>query len=315
MGFLILSFLRRMVRITFNKPALTLDEQIDLLVSRGLEISCRESARQYLQFIGYYRLSGYCIHFQDNQDTLEGNKVHRFKPGTTFEQILSHYTFDRKLRVLLIDAIERIEVAFRTTLSNTMCLNHGPHWYLNESLFCVDKYFNHTLFLDRIDRHISDNKKLPFIHHYSSKYDNPSRPPSWMVMEILPIGSLSRLYLKLKFQSDRKQVAGVYGLNPRLLSSWIHSVAYLRNLCAHHSRVWNKVFTISPEIAKEHSGFLKHNNRLFAQTVIINAFLKVISPDSNWPSRLKELFDEYPTIPIEAMGFSENWHQEAFWQK
>lgn len=302
-----------MARITFDKPALSLDEQIDLLISRGLIVSCRETVKQYLQFIGYYRFAGYWFPFQE-ESVLVGTNDHKFKAGTTFDQILEHYTFDRKLRVLLIDAIERIEVAFRTTLSNTMCLNHGPHWYLDESLFLVDQYFSHERFLEKLDRYLKDNKNLPFLQHYVTKYNPPSRPPSWMMMEILPIGSISFVYQKLKHQADRKQIAGVFGVNPRILASWIHSVAYLRNLCAHHSRVWNKVFTITPEIVKEHQGFLRHNNRFYAQSVVINAFLKIISPDSQWPIRLKELLDEHPSIPLKSMGFPENWHQEALWQ-
>jgi abortive infection bacteriophage resistance protein len=304
-----------MARISFDKPALSLDEQIDLLVSRGLVVSCRETVKRYLQFIGYYRLAGYWFPFQEEESSVStGSKGHIFKSGTTFEEILEHYSFDRKLRVLLIDAIERIEVAFRATLSNAMCLNHGPHWYLDESLFLVDAYFSHEFFLEKVDRHIKENRKLPFIQHYSNKYNHPPHPPSWMVIEILPIGSISFIYQKLRNEADRKQIARTFGVNPRILSSWIHALAYLRNLCAHHSRVWNKAFTISPEIVKEHSSFLKHNNRFYAQAVVINTFLKLISPDSQWSVRLKELLDEHPSIPLRSMGFPDDWHQERFWQ-
>lgn len=302
-----------MARITFDKPALTVDEQLELLVSRGLLVKEPESAKQYLQYIGYYRLSGYCIPFLVDNTELQTNRNHHFKPGTTFEQILEQYTFDRKLRVLLIDAIERIEVAFRTTLSNTLSLKHGPHWYMDESHFVVDR-FSHTQFMQKLDRYLKDNRNLTFVQHYSAKYHSPTRPPSWMVMEVLPIGSLSFIYQKLKCQPDRRTIALIFGINPRIMASWIHAISYLRNLCAHHSRVWNKTFTITPEIVKEHSGFLKHNNKFYAQAVVINTFLKIISPDSKWPHRLRELFDEYPSIPIKAMGFSDEWHQEDFWQ-
>lgn len=313
-GFLMFTDWLGMAKTTFDKPALTLDEQVDLLVSRGLIVSCRETVMQYLQFIGYYRLSGYCLPFQVNNTAESGFFKHQFKPGTTFEQILEHYAFDRKLRVLLIDAIERIEVAFRTTLSNTMCLNHGPHWYLDDSLFLIDRYFSHEIFLQRVEKCIRDNRNLSFIQHYYFKYGQPSSPPSWMVMEILPMGSISFVYQKLKSQRDRKEIAGVFGLNPRILASWIHTISYLRNLCAHHSRVWNKTFTITPEIAREHKAFLSHNNRFYAQATVIEAFLKVISPDSKWPLRLKELFDEHPAIPTGSMGFPESWYNQAFWQ-
>ena len=103
----------------YCKPALTIEQQIDLLVSRGLTIPDRDKALHYLNYIGYHRLSGYFLTFQQNAPGVES---HSFKKGVTFKDILDIYIFDRELRLLVMDAIERIEVAFRACISNTIQL-------------------------------------------------------------------------------------------------------------------------------------------------------------------------------------------------
>ena len=88
----------------FTKPARTWDEQIDLLRSRGLHIPDREQARHYLSHINYYRLTGYRLPFEADGST------RRVKAQTSFDDVLNLYIFDREFRLLLLDAIERIEV-------------------------------------------------------------------------------------------------------------------------------------------------------------------------------------------------------------
>jgi abortive infection bacteriophage resistance protein len=114
----------------FNKPPLSLPDQLQLLISRGLTVSDQAEASHYLTYIGYYRLSGYALPFQKGGS---GADRHDFKPGTTFTQILERYVFDRRLRLLVMDAVERIEVAIRAALSNAIAPQHGAHWYLNPS--------------------------------------------------------------------------------------------------------------------------------------------------------------------------------------
>jgi len=95
----------------YTKPPLSIEQQIELLKSRGLEIPDHEQAAHYLYHLNYYRLSGYMLPFQEGTE-------HHFQAGTTFEHVLNLYLFDRKLRLLLMDAIERIEVSVRTPWAN-----------------------------------------------------------------------------------------------------------------------------------------------------------------------------------------------------
>lgn len=133
------------------------------------------TALHYLQYIGYYRLSAYTLHFQD-----EGHFDKHFKASTTFEQVLALYVFDREVRLLILDAIERIEVAVRTCMVNHMSIKHGSHWFMEKALF--GSKFKHDEFLDFIDDElgIPETAKKPdrphnevFINHYYSKYDDP----------------------------------------------------------------------------------------------------------------------------------------------
>lgn len=124
----------------FNKPAVSVTEQISILKNRGLAIQFPERAERYLEVISYFRLSAYMRPFQKNIN--KRGVDHQFKDGTEFKQIVNLYSFDRELRLLIMDAIERVEVAIRATLNNVMANKYqtddicsGSHWYLNKSLF------------------------------------------------------------------------------------------------------------------------------------------------------------------------------------
>jgi len=189
----------------YRKPALSLDDQLDQLVRRGLVVADRERALRYLARIGYYRLSPYMIPFQ-----IQGGD-HRFKPGTAFDSVLRHYVFDRQLRLLVTDALERFEVALRATLSNRMALSRSdPFWYLNRTAF--NEQYDYARLIDETTSKMSDDRrrlladlqrlgreirdpvrnaaaaaaatKQSFLRHYLYKYSDPKLPPSWMMIEM-----------------------------------------------------------------------------------------------------------------------------------
>ena len=296
----------------FLKPSLSLDEQIALLKNRGLIIENSQRLRQYLRFIGYYRLSGYfqrsCVgYFQ-----IEDDPLHRFQLNTTFDQTLRCYIFDRKLRLMIMDAVERIEVAFRTTISNWMSQRYGGHWYLDNSLFLSN--FGHDALIKKIETETgyqNPGKRNEFCSHYFSTYSYPALPPSWMVAELLSIGTWSSIYGHLH-HSERKPVSDAFELPSGVLASWMHAITYLRNLCAHHMRIWNRQFTVKPAIAKKYKIQLQDNHRFYAFAVILSALLRIIADGSQWHQRLYDLLQEYDDLPKNKMGFSDNWHQYPF---
>lgn len=119
--------------LLFEKPPLGLDELVDRLVDRGLTVPDRDRARRYLRHIGYYRLSPYTIPFQ------RGGPDHLFRAGTGFDDVVDLYVFDRALRLLVMDALERVEVAVRAALTDHMSTTYGDsHWYINASHSVLD---------------------------------------------------------------------------------------------------------------------------------------------------------------------------------
>ncbi len=296
----------------FTKPAIDIDAQIALLRSRGLIISDNERTRHYLRFIGYYRLSGYALVFQRNYN-FDG--AHQFHSNANFDDILDLYIFDRKLRIILLDALERIEVAVRSILSQEMSIRHGTHWFMDAAPFVPN--YKHVDFLEHIKEEIKHNPakahaRQVFIKHYYEKYGDPELPPSWMVFEVLSFGTVSQIFKNLK-PENQKLIAKVFEMDRKVLASWLHAISYLRNLVAHHQRLWNRSFTIKPIPAKRYAADLQTPSSFYAQAVIIQVMLKTIAPDSQWSQRLAKLIDEHPKVPLHRTAFPTDWKTREIW--
>ncbi|OFI36749.1 hypothetical protein BIU82_11750 [Arthrobacter sp. SW1] len=329
----------------YEKPALSLAQQLEQLRSRGLRIDDDEKALRYLARIGYYRLSPYMIPHQ-----LPGG-THRFRSGADFDGVLRLYIFDRRLRLLVMDALERFEVALRATLSNHMSLKSAdPFWYLDSSHF--QRQGDHDRLLQdltkarddeqhrldqdlrrlqvrppkNLERATEDARKQSFLRHYLSAYDEPSLPPSWMMIEMLSFGDLMYLYRNLADREDRKEVARELGITDELLSSWLGTFQYTRNLCAHHGRVWNRQFGVAPRIPRSPGvAWLAdtetfrgkgsyRRSRVFPVIVALQTVLGAISPGSQWANRLNDLLGEFSAVPLNPMGFPKEWRADEFWQ-
>ena len=241
---------------------------------------------------------------------------HRFLDGVSFEDVLDLYVFDRKLRLAVMDAVERIEVAFRAQFSQTMSEQHGPHWFMDAAHF--QPGYDHAGFIARIKKDIGhDNAKAAmrqtFIKHYYDKYGDPELPPSWMIFEVLSFGTVSLAFKHLTRQ-NQKPVAKPFGLAGEVLASWLHALSYLRNLAAHHQRLWNRTYTIKPIQAKWYAAELQHTSRFYAQAVMTEVLLKVVSPDTRWGQRLADLLAEHPKVDARRLGFPDDWRQRPLWQ-
>lgn len=302
----------------FTKPALTVGQQVVKLQGRGLAIEDVAEAEHYLNYIGYYRLSAYALPLQQS-----GMPDKPFKAGATFRNILNLYRFDRELRLLVMDAVERIEVAARSVIVNEMSIRHGPHWFMDAAHFRpASSRFKHHELLNRIDKAFmipagGNNPARPhdevFINHYFTKYNHPYLPPAWMVAETLTLGTWSQVFEHLQVNAERKAIAVHFGVDEQILRNWLHALTYLRNLCAHHSRLWNRQTVIKIEIANKHKPFLRVNDRLYAFAVVINDLIQRIAPHTGWHHRLDKLLTDHSFVDPAAMGFPANWREEAFW--
>jgi abortive infection bacteriophage resistance protein len=300
------------LRTPFVKPPLSVPDQLQRLASRGLIISDPSTAAHYLTHIGYYRLSGYTRAFQKD---VSGLGLPEFRPGTTFEDVLDRYVFDRKLRLLVMDAVERIEVSIRAALSNAIATHHGAHWYMEAKLFGTG--LAHTSLIADIKSEIGhdkgSNRRDIYIQHYYDRYSDPELPPCWMVFESLSFGTISMIYQHLA-HPEFDNICKPLGLNHAILGSWLHSISYIRNLCAHHSRLWNRLCRIKPVAAKAYKPDLTPNDRLYAQLVVMQILLRKIAPDNRWAERLMTLLDEHPKVPILSMGIPGDWRSRAIWE-
>lgn len=300
----------------FTKAPLSLPDQITKLESRGLAIPDKAKAEHYLRFIGYYRLSAYTLPFQEAH--LPDKP---FRAGTSFDDILNLYRFDRELRLLSIDAVERIEVAMRSCLIQEMSLRHGAHWFMDAGHFYSS--YNHPRLIHKIEQELGIRTpgtpphrphNETFINHYYTKYGDPHLPPAWMVAETLSLGTWSLVYENLKSSSERQAVASSFGVNESILINWLHVLTYVRNICAHHGRLWNRRLVIKLKIARKHQPFLSSNSEFYAVAVVIMELLRIVAPGTDWGHRLADLIRQHPFINLVAMGFPANWDQEPFWQ-
>lgn len=308
----------------FQKPSTTIDEQLQILRDRGLIIEDEERARRYLANISYFRLSAYARPFYRTADT-----EHAFKPGTSFEDVLRLYIFDRQLRLLLMDALERIEVALRAQLTNTLADHYGPHGYLDPSLY--DDRYDFGWIASKLSKATYARDAEPFLAHYRDKYvEAPDAPPVWMAMEILTFREVSILFSKLRRSQDKQRIEHHFGWKFPVLRSWFRSLSDLRNTCAHHGRVWNREFGSFPEIPRkvkqpwpripgripipDTGNTLSPQRRLFMMVVVVQALMNGVSPGSSWAGRLVTLLNEYHHVPRWPMGFHEGWQEDPFWQ-
>ena len=299
------------MKVHFSKTCFTPQQHIALLKDRGLSISDETKAVSYLTNIGYFRLSAYfypLLEFPKEQ--------HRYKPDATFKKVMDMYRFDRKLRLLLFNEIEKIEVAIRSCITNYASLNFGNlFWLIDKSFFSNEDKYQATLAV--IDKEIQ-NSKEDFITHFNETYLE-AYPPAWMIAEIIPFGSLAHIFMNLKDNGLKKKIAQHFGLQAPVFVSWLIVLGGLRNLCCHHARMWNRELPISPTEPKHMKfGWIDSSRtdkrRMYYRTCMIRYFLYTVSPDNNFKDKLKTLLAAYPNIDTAAMGFPSDWESEDIWK-
>lgn len=313
----------------YNKPALTENELLDRWQKRGMVVPDLGRASRYLRHVGYYRLSAYVRSF-------EGGERDVLRPGTTFDDVLDLYIFDRKLRLLSLDALERIEVSVRAAISDHMSRAAGPHWYEDPTFFArADTYRE---FLRRVDHLVDEQLRRPreqgpnddnfvsALEHYVTHYASPPRPPSWLVFEELTLGSVRTVYSGLRDRRIQSAVASSLGLQPPVLGSWLLSYQRVRNICAHHGRLWNRGIGVYPALPKSaRIPWLKDRDlfardpwrrqRLYPVLVSIQSVLHTVAPGSTWGQRVHDLLVDHPEVPLRPMGIPENWFDDPFWPR
>ena len=307
----------------FDKLATTVEEQAALLLSRGLVCEDPERLKLYLGTIGYYRLGAYWPPFENLPK--EGvTRSKKFIAGTHLDDILNIYIFDRKLRLLVMEALERIEVNVRSRWTNRMTLEYGSHAHLDIDLFS-DTWLYHSR-VARLARGVEESKET-FHVHYKAKYTSPFLPPLWAVCETMTFGELSKWVSKTKDSKISRHVARNLGLPTKeVFEGVLHVLCYVRNICAHHNRLWNrKLVKRLPNIKRFRNDIIleaqtdlsssknQPDNRMYNVLTIILIMINHQNTRTSYPNRLIELIETTSESQQIAMGFPKDWRTRPAW--
>lgn len=323
--------------MTQNKEWSSFQQQLDILKLRGLIVDNEPAALDYLDRIGYYRLSGYWYSFrqlvieQDANKKLSSYRKNEFIENSHFNDAAKLYVFDKKLRLLALDALERVELAVRVDIAYSLG-QHDTHAYEHADLF--NGHFSkqlikkgrdkdkgktqHKLWLERHAQVLHRARREPFVAHYNKKY---GKLPIWVAIEVWDFGLMSKLFAGMK-PVDQLNIAAKYGAaNGRVFAGWLRSFNFIRNVSAHHSRLWNINVLERATLLQENDYWKQLNNaRPFYYFCLMQKLINVICPNSSWGQRFMSLMDDFPNIANGAVSLQDfdllpDWKGWDLWQK
>ena len=305
-----------------NKSAYTISDQITLLKQRGMTFRDEAKAYQLLKNISYYRLKGYWWDAQS--DPMQ----HTFRPGTCFEGIMERYNFDRKLRQILFGGIEQIEIAVRTKMIYHLSIAYGGLWYLNPALFdsTIHVYDGknmtaHGKVLEDLQKEFNRSQEIFVKDHQRLHPGQPAE--AWKMLEVASMGTLSKFYKNLKITlPERSVISNEMGVNsPHVFSGWLESIAFIRNVIAHHSRLWSRTMVKRPsmQLCNPVGGWFINPPRQgqidkpFSTISCMVYLCKQLTQTDDIKHKIINLTEDYPNVPIYKYGFFNDWNSEPLW--
>ena len=279
-----------------HQAPLSVEDQVNNLISLGLTIEDKEYAKTFLNDVSYFRLiKAYSLGLKPRNG--------KYYDGVTFSQIVQLYKFNCNFRHILFSMIEKIEVNLRCRLANHFSSKYGVLGYEDASNFANADY--HADFLEDIKREVDRNSKSPFVRNFRTNYKE-GKIPMYALVELFSFGTLSKFFKNMK-NEDKKAVASMYGVGYTYFESWIESIAYVRNLCAHYGRLYNAKLSKTPRLYKQYTDDNIGNIRIFC---ILICLFHLLPHDAHWKEfidQLDALIQKYPSVNISTMGFPENW--------
>jgi abortive infection bacteriophage resistance protein len=322
--------------MSYTRPWMSFSDQLAQLASRGMELGDQPAALSYLERIGYYRLSAYWYPFrvwEIRQDPTSGRlanvRTDQFVAGTHFLDAVNLYLFDKQLRLLAVDALERIEVALRVDIAyqlgrqNTFA--HLDPAALHSSFagkLEKDGRTAHQAWRTRYEQLVARSREDFVPHHHRN---HGTDLPIWVAVELWDFGSLSQLFAMMKV-ADKEHIALKYGVSDwQVFQSWLRSLSYLRNLVAHHSRLWNRNVVSQPKLpapgligwCDQFSGQPDLRTKPFLLLAICRHLVRQICPRTQWHQRLRVQIKGFPAQhaskprSIADMGTPAGW--ESWW--
>ncbi len=295
----------------YEKPFRTFEEQADLLMSRGMHAN-RGELIQRLQDVGYYRLSGYWHIFKCDDDT--------FRDGTALERVWDLYTFDRQFRLVTLDAVERVEVYLRTQLAYELAKAGGPFGYSDSANLPNLSAEAYEKLLRRC-QNAHDRSREPFALHFKATYgDEHELPPYWVLVNLMDFGMVVTLYRGAP-GDIRKTISRSFGIEPKVMDSWLVALNTVRNICAHHGRLWNRTLGTKPKLPRKkgdprwHEPYQVQPNKMFGMLTILSNMLEVAAPSTAWRERLFALLKTRSPQDLRRMGFTDGWETCPLWDR
>lgn len=285
----------------YDKSHLSIDDQVARLTARGMQGDPLVIAER-LSVANYHRLSAYWHPFRLSD--------HSFAAGTDFETVWRRYVFDRQLRLLVLDAMERFEVALRTQFSFHHSRHFGPFGYYDfpASLPKLGE-LKHAEFKGEMEHVVKRNAEELYVRHFLQKYgDERVAPPIWAMVELIDFGKLMQMYQNAP-KIVKKPIAEKFGIPDKVLGSWILGLVSVRNICAHHGRLWNRTLGVKlMELPADRypDWHAPHKVDMGSSYGVIRAchhLVKRVAPQSGWLHRVNELLRQYPEVPKSEMGF------------
>lgn len=301
----------------YTKPALSFEQQAQRLLDRGMIAPDKNMLVKRLSMVNYYRLSAYWYPFKQ----IDANtRKEYFKPNTSLETIWRRYTFDRQLRFLVMEAVEQVEVTIlRTRMVEQFTLLHGPFGYRDIANFNPKfRSKTHARWIEEVSTAVKRSSE-DFVRRFQHKYAEESYLPLWMAVEVMTFGQLFTMFRHLH-RSEQQKMSREFDLYPPVLVSWLHTLNFIRNTCAHHARLWNRELAIRPRLPDTrhqpewHLPEKLDNRRVFAVLTLLQHLLTYIDPQNDWSTRLEQLLVEYPELPLGKMGFPKNWRSSPIWK-
>lgn len=281
-------------KLMLKKPC-TFEEQINIFRNRNLTINDEDTAMSMLKRVNYYRLSAYTLTLKDRD---------RFFANVLFEDICQLYDFDRKLRNLILGIMESIEVAFRTHIAYELALKYGPLGYEEPNNFVNSEY--HQVFINELNRELERSNEV-FITHYKSKYDN--KFPIWVAVEVTSFGLISKLFSNLKNEDKSSISKGYYNIPYIYIQSWLMHLAYVRNICAHYGRLYNKVLTYKPKLADKDKNLCIAKDKIFVTLYVMRQLVKDEIDWNGFIVSIQALLEQYSSVDHKLIGFPDNWFE------
>lgn len=313
---------------SYNKPHLTFTAQLDKLKRRGMQITDEPTALSYLARVGYYHLSGYWYVFREpgqlGTNILRGDN---FVAGTRLSDVVDLYVFDKRLRLLMLDAIERVEIAMRVDIAYRL---GTKDIFAQTNVSLLDTSFTTAVLPQTespFDKWATKRKRSitlssdQFVQHFRVTYGFPL--PIWVDVELWDFGDLSKFFEGMMVK-DKRFIARRYG-TPHwyLVQSWLRCLVFVRNVSAHHGRLWNRNIVEQPRLPSrgQIAAFdavlpTANTTRLYPSLCVLAFMMMQICPNSTWRTRVVELMDQFPLAPrisVANMGFPSDWRTHPFW--